>query len=163
MDYLWGELETHRVCDPVILRGLVEKGQVSAEQRLRWLAGKDRTYLGMGCTNPYQPPGYIDPESDGKSICRKQHRCTICERGIVMQDSLSFLAMRRAELEAIRRRMSMTAWLRAAEYQIEQDKLLATLAQFDPGANERATEHWRREIKEGRHFPLEWEGEHDIG
>ena len=80
-----------------------------------------------------------------------------------MQDSLSFLAMRRAELEASRRRMSMTAWLRAAEYQIEQDKLLATLAQFDPGANERATEHWRREIKEGRHFPLEWEGEHDIG
>ena len=160
MDHLWGELEVNRICDPAILRALVERGAITAEQRDRWARNKDKTYLGMGCANPTNPPKHIDPTHDGSSICRNQHRCTLCEHGIVFPESLVDLAKRKAEIVSLQEGMSLAAWARATELHSEQLSLEETLKQFPENLVVRQVRHWRDEIKAGRHFPLEWEGLH---
>ncbi|WP_136256461.1 hypothetical protein [Metallibacterium scheffleri] len=163
MDHLWGEIETHRICDPAILRALCDRGVITEQQRERWARGKDKTYLGMGCVNSMNPPKYIDPTNDGTHPCRNQHRCTICERGIVLPESLTDLCKREAEIESLRIAMSLVAWERSEDLQDEEFRLHGTLAQFDQIERASHLEHWRKEILAGRHQPLEWEGMHVAG
>jgi hypothetical protein len=160
MDHLWGELEVHRVCDPAILRALCDRGVITQSQRERWSLGKDKTYLGMGCVDPKHPPRSIDPTNDGNQLCRSQHRCTLCEHGIVFPDSLSDLAKRLAELETIQLKMSASSWSRAEGLQLEKSKLIRTLDQFDSHEVIERKEYWHKRIVLGYHFPLEWDGIH---
>ena len=160
MDHLWGETETLRAVDPAILRALCERGVVSESQRDRWLRGKDRTYLGMGCLSPMTPPPAIDPTNDGTQCCRNQHLCVLCRHGIVFPDSLTDLTKRLAEVRALRSRMPMTAWARATMLQAEMEGLIGTIAQFSQAEATSLEEFWRLEIEAGRHIVLEWDGMH---
>ncbi|MBB3835271.1 hypothetical protein FHR55_003515 [Xanthomonas arboricola] len=162
MDHLWGEIEVHRVCDPAMLRALCDRGVVTDEQRERWARGKDKTYLGMGCVSPRHPPKHIDPTHAAGKICRNQQRCTLCEHGILMPDSLPDLCKRLAELEVLRAQMSLSVWKRAESLQVERDVLIQTLAQFDTVSVEEQVRFWEVEIKQGRHDILEWDGVHEI-
>lgn len=162
MDHLWGEIEVHRICDPAMLRALCDRGVVTDEQRERWARGKDKTYLGMGCANPLNPPKHIDPTHAAGEICRNQQRCTLCEHGIVMPESLPDLCKRLAELDVLRAQMSLSVWNRAESLQAERDVLIRTLAQFDAVSVEEQVRFWRAEIKQGRHDVLEWDGVHEI-
>lgn len=161
MDHFWGEVETHRICDPAILRALCDRGTITDEQRERWATGKDRTYLGMGCVNPRNPPKHIDPTHRPGRICRNQHRCTLCEHGIVFPDSLRDLCKRLAELDAIKMQMALAVWDRSDDLKAERVKLVRTLNQFDPIAVADGVAHWKAEIEHGRHHILEWDGLHE--
>ncbi|HDR9153354.1 TPA: hypothetical protein QDA88_005783, partial [Burkholderia vietnamiensis] len=84
---MWREIEIHRAVDPAILAVWVQRGEVSDEQRYRWLAHKDRTRVGMGCRNFRKPPYRIAPDHIEGRGCRTQ-RCTLCEFGVVFSDSI---------------------------------------------------------------------------
>lgn len=155
-DALWSEIRVHRKVEPAFLRALVERGTVTEEQRKRWLDHKDRTRMGTGCLDFTHPPPEIAPRHPAGSGCRVQ-RCILCRHAVVFADSLPALARRLAELEVLRGDLSMAAWAESA-FADELAALDATLQEFPPAEVEAQRQHWHREIAEGRHRVLQFEG-----
>lgn len=153
---LWSEIQSRRVVDPAVLHALVQRGEVSEQQRLRWSAHKDRTRVGVGCLDFKNPPKIISPEHQVGSGCRVQ-RCTLCCNAVVFPDSLDHLARRQAELEFLRANIPLVAWTESSF----GDELVATeevLKQFDSSLTSARLLYWMHEISSGRHLVFGMEG-----
>lgn len=155
---LFDEIRTYRIVDPAILFALVQRGVVTPEQRARWLAGKDRTYVGMGCLDYRNPPKSISPDHVQGNGCRV-HRCSLCEHAVAFEDSVDGLARKRAELAYLRESMPLPAWL-ASSFVDEFERTDGYLVRFDAQTVRVRVGFWAKEIAEGRHVPLQFEGDH---
>lgn len=153
---LWSEVKVHRRVEPAFLRALVERGDLSEEQRQRWLARKDRTRMGTGCRDFTHPPEYLAPEHQEGAGCRVQ-RCVLCPHAVVFDDSLPALTRRKAELLALQEQVPVATWLESS-FPDELEALDATLADFDADAVGAQLQHWQTEITAGRHRVLQFEG-----
>jgi len=158
-DALWSEIKIHRTVEPAFLRAMVERGEITEAQRERWLEHKDRTRMGTGCRNSRNPPRAIAPEHIEGTVCRVQ-RCVLCEHAVVFDDSLPELARRMAELEVLRKRLSLTTWLEST-FPDEFEALNRTLDSFAADAVAEHLQYWRTEIAEGRHRIFDMEGAYE--
>ncbi|WP_175037744.1 hypothetical protein [Burkholderia contaminans] len=155
---MWKEIEIHRAVDPAILAAWVQRGEVSDEQRRRWLAHKDRTRVGMGCRSFRTPPHHIAPDHIEGRGCRTQ-RCTLCEHGVVFSDSVEHLVRRLAELKSLKTWVPITTW-KESDFELEYERTAATLEQFESDVVTIRLEYWLSEIRAGRHVVLDFEGEY---
>ncbi|MGV3682137.1 MAG: hypothetical protein ACO1PM_20820 [Acidovorax sp.] len=156
---LWSEIETRRVVDPAILRGLVDRGEVTEEQRIRWSLHKDRTRLGLGCKDFKNPPQYIAPQHIRGTGCRIQ-RCTLCEHGIVFDDSVDHLCRRIAELEYLRGKISVPSWT-ASSFPDEIMVTEAVLQNFEKSKVKSRKSYWEQQIISGAHQVPDMEGSYE--
>jgi len=154
--HLWQEIEQHRIVDPAILHTLCRQGQISQEQRDRWLSHEDRTYVGMGCRDFLNPPREIAPDHRSGEGCRIQ-RCTLCKLGLLFSDSMPFLARRREELIWLREQIPTPTWV-LSSFPEEEDSLILSLQNFSTEDVNTQRLYWRTEIVAGRHIPLSFEG-----
>lgn len=153
---LWTLIEQRQIVDPAILHAMVERGQITEGQVQRWLAHKDRTRVGTGCTDFRNPPRRLSPEHVEGSGCRVQ-RCVLCEHAIVFPDSADHLCRRLAELKSIQTTIPLTAWLESSLPE-EMEITEATLNRLDPDTVARCLTFWTSEIEGGRHRPIDMEG-----
>lgn len=153
---MWELIEQRKIVDPAILHAMVERGQVTQEQVDRWLAHKDRTRVGTGCSNFRNPPRRLAPEHVEGSGCRIQ-RCTLCEHAVVFADSADHLCRRMAELQAIQSTMALTAWLESS-FPDEVEMTQSALDQLDPGVVAERLAFWTAQIAAGTHRPVDMEG-----
>jgi hypothetical protein len=110
-DALFGEIAQRRVVDGAVLRILVSEGTITDEQRERLADRKNRSRVGLGCVDPFNPPKLIAPEHQAGCICRIQ-RCTLCAHGVVFPESVDGLSRRLAELLEIQRTTPTETWLK---------------------------------------------------
>ncbi|MES2948145.1 MAG: hypothetical protein V4858_06325 [Pseudomonadota bacterium] len=154
----WTEIKTRRIADPAVLRAMADRGEISDEQRVRWINHKDRTRVGMGCKDFTHPPKDISPEHVEGDGCRVQ-RCTLCRLGVVFDDSVDHLARRRAELAWIKREIPLNSWYQSS-FPLEVEATEHALKNFAPELVPERQSFWETEIREGRHVPLNMEGEY---
>lgn len=155
----WTEIESRRIVDASVLFALVERGEITEEQRMRWLQYKDRTRVGMGCKSFQNPPPEIAPHHVSGDGCRVQ-RCTLCHHGIVFEDSVGHMARRLAELYWLKARLPLTTWHESSfEDELEATETTLRLL-FDATVVEKFVQFWTIEIEAGRHKPLQMEGEY---
>jgi len=159
---VFNQIQVHRKLDLTLLRAEMEGYQLTDDDIRRLEeARKNKTYSGMYCSRPANPPAYIDPANprDGSTICRQGHRCAACPNGRVFNDSFEYLARRCAELE----------WLKdttpAALFENSSDSddlqvLRATLQQWPEGQVQAAIQNWTDQIRSGTHMPIRFAGEH---
>lgn len=152
---VWFNVIDRRAVDPTRIAGKL--AGASDEQIVRWQEGKDRTRVGMGCTDFHHPPRSVAPEHTTGTGCRVQ-RCMLCEQGIVFTDSVSHLARRRAELHHLERHIPFVSW-HESRFPEEVDKVDKVLQEcFESNEAEKWLSHWKKEIEEKRHIPLSMEG-----
>ena len=156
---LWAEIEDRKVVEPAFLFWLVQRGEISEEQRSRWLAHKDRTRVGVGCKSFRNPPRLIAPEHQAGRGCQA-FRCTLCPNAVVFADSVKYLARRQAELLWAQKRIPLVSWEQSI-FPEELRSLEATLDLFDAATVEDWLDHWNLEIEAKRHTPRIQEGEYD--
>jgi hypothetical protein len=158
LDFIWAEIRVRRVVEPAILRAMAERGEVTQEQRIRWMNYKDRTYVGMGCKDFKNPPKNIAPEHVEGSGCIVQ-RCTLCKLGVIFEDSVEHLARRFAELEWTKREIPLNTWYQSS-FPLEVRATEFAFENFSPEVVQERVKFWEIEIREGRHVPLCMEGEY---
>lgn len=158
LESFWTEIKTRRIADPAVLRAMADRGEISDEQRVRWINHKDRTRVGMGCKDFTHPPKDISPEHVEGDGCRAQ-RCTLCRLGVVFDDSVDHLARRLAELAWIKREIPLNSWY-SSSFPLEVEATELALKNFAPELVAERQSFWEREIREGRHVPLSMEGEY---
>lgn len=159
-NHMWTEIIVHKRVEPAVLKGLVERGEVSDLQVRRWLDHKDMTRLGMGCKNNKSPPAYIDPHHINGNGCRTS-RCTLCHLGIVFDHSMHLIARRYAELLHIKSSIPLSAW-HESDFEIELEATQRALNGFDSAMVEKSVAYWLKEIDEGRHVPFSFAGTYSI-
>lgn len=123
------EIRQRRIIDPAALRILVDKGEITDEQRARLEDYRMRTRIGTGCKEPRNPPRYVDPNHREGTYCRVQ-RCVICHHAVVFDESLEGLCRRKAELIVIQERTPVVVWANSS-YADEMETLNSTLELFD--------------------------------
>ena len=157
---LFDEIEVHRRVDPTVLRALASGHEVSPAQVASLDDYRSRSYVGMACADPRRPDQHIDPThpKDGTTLCINGHRCASCSQGVVLNDSLTHLAKRVAELVWLKRHASLAEWSDSSH---EADLLVlqATLRQWPTGEVDPHITHWAGEIESGRHRVLRFAGE----
>lgn len=153
---VFDQIQVHRVIDFALLRASVDGVNVTQEQVSR-LANyrRNRTYSGLGCTSPVNPPESIDPlhPNDGKAICAQGHRCASCPNGVVFRDSLPNLAKCLAELEWKRESVGDVRWYGSTD-SVDMEIIQATLKQWPEIEVVQAVSEWKRKIKFGEHRVL---------
>lgn len=150
---LWSEIKIHRSVDPAILFARVQRGEISDEERTRWMR---RTHVGTGCDNFDSPPKYIAPEHVEGSGCRVQ-RCALCHHAVLFDDSYDHLARRLMELTHLQETTPLLAWMQSS-FPIEMENTEHALKQFDIAKVAERKRYWLEEIKSGRHIPVSFEG-----
>lgn len=156
---MWAEISVHRCVDAAILFAMVQRGEVTPEQRQRWLAYKDRTRVGMVCRDFKHPPKHIAPHHVEGAGCRV-HRCILCEHGIVLEDSVDHLCRRVAELRHLQCELPLVTWLQSS-FCDELERTETVLeANFDREHVALLVQAWTDEIASGRHRVLSMEGEY---
>lgn len=154
---LFNEIEERKAVDVTILRANLEWGATTIEEIDRLgIYRKNRTRIGVACKDPKNPPLAIAPNhTDGG--CRIQ-RCTLCpQNAILLPDSYDGIAMRVSELEYLRDDTPVPVWVNSL-FPEELSNAFAILEQYDHQKVTARLDHWRSEIKEGRHKPITWEG-----
>ena len=146
---LWKEIKERRIADPAVLRFLVANGEISEEQRLRWMEHKSLTRVGMGCRDSKSPPASIAPDHVAGDTCRVQ-RCTLCHNGILLEGSVDHLSRRKVELLRIQLDMGMAAW-EESSFPAELQGLEWNLVEYDDHERKERFQFWTTEVKEGRH------------
>ena len=155
-DALFSEIGEKRVIDAVLLKALVDRGELTQEQRNKWTQHKSLTRMGMGCLDPRSPPADIAPHHKLGSLCRVQ-RCILCPKGIVLKESLDGLARRKAELDHLFANVPILSWVEG-NFADEMERLEATMAQFSSiEAMERIAD-WSNKIASGEHSVMDFEG-----
>ena len=132
---------------------------ISPEQRARYFADTRRTRVGTGCADFTRPPKEIAPRHIEGRGCRVQ-RCTLCRHAVIFLDSVRLLARRLAELDAIRTSIPVLTWTQTS-FGEERENTEAALGRFDHAEVRLQLDYWTREITEGRHRPLDFEGTHE--
>ncbi|MGY6257089.1 hypothetical protein ACXIVK_26885 [Paraburkholderia caledonica] len=158
LEKLWGEIERRKIVEPAVLFAMVQNKEVTDEQVVRWLNYKDRTRVGVGCSNIRQPPPEIAPAHPKGMICRVQ-RCSLCRYAIVFEDSCDLLVRRLAELRHIKETIPLATW-HASSFAIEQEATEKTLRLFESARVDARLEHWLARIIDGTHKPFNFEGEY---
>jgi hypothetical protein len=154
---IWHEIRHRRVIDAVILRFMVDRGEITDDQRSRWEAYKDRSRMGMGCRNPSAPPDRLVPNHVAGTTCVFQ-RCVLCVHGILFSDSLQRgLAQRHAELMFFRETMPVTAWLQSS-WPDELEALAQNLKNYDTNMVKELTDYWLQKLRDGRAYAFDQEG-----
>lgn len=150
------QVEAHRVIDFTVLRATMDGVSVTQEQIDRLEAyRRRRTYSGLGCKTPADPPEWIDPQHphDGKTFCVQGHRCASCPSAVVFKDSLPQLAKCFAELEWKRANVGDVRWYESTE-SMDMDVIEATLEQWPAEEVSQALSIWRGKISRGEHHVL---------
>lgn len=157
---MWDEIRVYRRVDAAILFGMVQRGEVTPEQRDRWLVYKDRTRVGMGCRDFKNPPKYIAPHHVKGCGCRIQ-RCVLCEHGVVFDDSMDHLCRRLAELRHLKDEMPLVAWLESSF--CDELELTETVLEtnFDRERVALTVQGWTDDIVAGRQRVLSLDGEYE--
>lgn len=156
---MWSEIRVYRRVDAAILFGMVQRGEVTSEQRDRWLAYRDRTRVGMGCRDFKKPPDYIAPHHIKGCGCRIQ-RCVLCEHGIVFDDSINHLCRRVAELTHLKGEMPLVTWLESSFCEELEFTETVLEANFDRELVALTVQGWTDNIVAGRQRVLSMEGEY---
>jgi hypothetical protein len=156
IENLWNEIRSRRVVDPAILRAMADRGEISDEQRKRWMQHKDRTRVGMGCKDIKHPPKDISPEHPPGRSCII-HRCNLCSHGVIFEDSLDHQTRRFAELEQLKRDIPLNSWYQSS-FPVELDAIEYALTLFEQKLVSDRRTFWKTEIDAGRHRPLNMEG-----
>lgn len=149
----WSEIKIHRTVDPAILFARVQRGEISDEERARWVK---RTHVGTGCKDSKRPPKYIAPEHQEDTDCRVQ-RCTLCHHAILFDQSYDLLARRQVELEHLHTSIPLLAWMQSS-FPIEMENIVQALEQYDSAKVAERKRFWEEEIKAGRYIPVTFEG-----
>lgn len=156
---MWSDIAHRKIVEPAFLFAMVQRGEISEEQRRRWIQHKDRTRVGVGCKSFRAPPKHLAPEHKEGTGCRV-FRCTLCPHAIVFDDSVDLLARRHAELESIRASIPLVSWEQST-FPDELESLDTTLELFAPDVVRVRLLHWREEINAGRHVVAIYEGAYE--
>ena len=151
LDHLFDELGAGRV-DITILAHLQRHGEVSNEmgQRLTEFRAQQRSRMGVACKDPFHPPIDIQPASAGKRMCGSQ-RCLICKpHAVILPESMSGIAMRIEELEAMQIVLPVGIWLES-RFSEELRNGLDVLKLFPPDKVLIARDYWAQAIENGSH------------
>lgn len=150
---LWSEIKLTGRLDPSVVAKWCRDGQVTDDERQRLddYRALKRSRLGVACRNPTQPSKNAAPgfKPDGKSLCTTQ-RCTLCENAVILPESLSGLAMRKAELLHLQMVMPVSAFTESS-FDEELRNIEIALLGFDQAEVAIAFEEWRRRIASGEH------------
>jgi hypothetical protein len=149
----WSEIKIYRTVDPAILFARVQRGEISDEERARWVK---RTHVGTGCKDSKRPPDYIAPEHQKDTDCRVQ-RCTLCHHAILFDESYDLLARRLVELEHLHTSIALLAWMQSS-FPIEMENIVRALEQYDSAKVAERKRYWEEEVKSGRYIPVTFEG-----
>lgn len=158
---LWSEIKVHKRLDPTLIAKCSRDGDASAadRERLERYRSLRRSRIGVGCKDPTRPPSRIAPNfrADGKAMCHV-HRCMLClEHAVIFPDSFPGLAKRLAELRAIRRRMSVVAFLESS-FGEEMENTELALRGFDTEAVTAQVREWEGRIGDGSHRVVDLDG-----
>ena len=139
------QIVVHRRIDLTLLRATMDGINITQEQvdRLEEYR-RNRTYSGMGCSDPFNPPDWIDPGNprDGISPCIQGHRCPSCPKGRVFNDSISFLARYAVELQIKRQQCGDVKWYGSSD-EMDLEVYMATLRQWPDEVVEKEMKRWR--------------------
>lgn len=139
------EIEDGRLLDETRLRILVEKGKITPEQERRLSDFRLRTRLGMGCSDPRNPPASVAPNHVPGQLCRIQ-RCTGCENGWVFESSMDPLCRAKAELIILKGTIPVSAWS-GSSFEDEELSIEETLTAFDPIKVQELVSRWILKLK----------------
>ncbi len=153
---IWTEIRGRRLIDGAVLRQMVERGEITDQERERLEQGRNRTRIGTGCRDFLHPPPEIAPGHPSGVGCLVQ-RCVLCRHALLFADSIEGLCRRKAELEHVFATMGMVAWLESS-FPDENEALDEALALFERAAVTDKIEFWRSKIAAGFHFVFEFQG-----
>lgn len=151
LDHLLTEWGAGRV-DITILSHLQRYGAISIEmeQRLADFRTQQRSRMGVACKDPFHPPTEIQTESTKKRMCGPQ-RCLLCKpHAVILPESMSGIAMRVEELEAMQAVLPVGIWLESRCPE-EMHNGLDVLKLFPSDDVRKAREHWAKAIASGLH------------
>ncbi|MCF5714423.1 hypothetical protein I9H06_17635 [Pseudomonas tremae] len=145
---LFNQIEHHRMIDLTLLRAEMD-GVTASEAQILRLENyrKNRTYSGLGCTDPNSPPAWIDPShpQDGVALCVAQQRCASCPKGKVFKDSLDLLVKCKIELEIKRLEVGDLRWYQSSD-SMDLEVIEATLTQWPEAEVKNSDSTWRSKI-----------------
>lgn len=153
---LFNQIQVHRKIDLTILRARADGVEITQEQLNRLeLYRKNITYSGLSCSDPTNPPEWIDPKNprDGSQICKQGHRCASCPKGRVFEESLPHIARYTAELEWKRKNFGDARWYQSTDCH-DFEVYIETLKQWSDIKVEFYLEFWRKKIDSGEHRVL---------
>jgi hypothetical protein len=158
---LWREIEHSNKVDPTIIAMWSREGEVtdSHRQRLDEYRTLRISRIGLGCKNPTSPPKHIAPYfvEDGKSMCPVQ-RCTLClENAVIFPESIDGLCKRMAELNSIKSKMAVSAFL-SSSFLEEIQNTQAALKMFDVNTVTELLVFWADRIEIGEHAVIYFDG-----
>ncbi len=150
--------------DPTLTRARVEGIEVTTDAKARLDAFRSqRTYAGVRCETPTDPPKHIDPENprDGRTLCAQGHACVSrgCPVATVLPDSLDPICRSVAELEWRRERLGAVRWDNSSAA-ADLRTLRETLQQWPPAEVKTHLDRWRKLLTTGEHRPLILGGAH---
>lgn len=151
LGHLFEELGAGRV-DITILAYMQRHGEVSKEmeQRLTDFRTHQRSRIEVACKDPFHPPTDLQPASADSRMCSSQ-RCLLCKpHAVILPESMSGIAMRIEELEAMRDVLPVGIWLES-RFPEELRNGLDVLKLFSPDEVRKAREHWAQAIDNGAH------------
>ena len=153
---IWMGIRDEAGIDTVVLALRSRSGsrKVTAEEhrRLEHYRKLKRSRLNIGCADPTNPPRHIAPTfvRDGIRECCI-HRCLLCpQKARILPESLSGIAMRAEEIDYIKARISVEAFL-ASSFPEEYENAESALKLFDEEKVLAARADWRERILDGRH------------
>lgn len=159
-EVLWNEIRATNAVDPAILLGLVQRGDVTEEQRERWAAKKDRTRVGTGCKDFKNPPKTLAPEHIAGEGCRIQ-RCSLCPNAVIFEDSMDPLARRLAQLRTIKENVPLPSWF-GSSWPDELEKTEQLLYEnWDAPSVDSRIAYWKRQIETTIQTLLAMESEYE--
>jgi hypothetical protein len=153
---LFDQVEVHRKVDFTLLRAKMDGLQITQDQLSKLETyRKNRTYSGLGCTDPLHPPDWIDPGNpqNGSQVCKQGHRCPSCPNGKVFEESLPYLARYMAELEWKQKKFGDVRWYSSTD-SLDFEVYRNTLQQWPLENVEAHLNFWRKKIDSGEHRVL---------
>ncbi|CAN0390760.1 unnamed protein product, partial [Phaeothamnion confervicola] len=158
---LWKQICEEGRIDPTLLCQMMEHGSSTAVQimRLEEYRALKKSRLGVGCSDPYNPPPNVDPQAHAGSLC-VTHRCTLCTHAHVGTDSLDGLAMRLAELLTLQSRMPVEHFSRGddSSFASELENTQVVLSLFASEDVKQRVQIWMDRIAAGEHRIPEFAG-----
>ena len=153
---LLDQIEVHRKIDLTLLRAQMD-GVVVTQLHIDRLESfrKSKTYSGLYCSDPTNPPEWIDPRNprDGSEVCKQGHRCASCPKGKVFEDSLSHIARYTAELEWKQKSVGDVRWYQSSD-SLDLEVYRQTLKQWPLNEVDSQLGFWREQIASGEHHIL---------
>jgi hypothetical protein len=156
---LWDEIRATNAIDPAILHALVQRGEVTEEQRQRWANHKDRTRVGTGCKDFNNPPKSLAPEHISGEGCRIQ-RCTLCPNAVIFEDSMDALARRLAQLHTIKENIPLPSWYDSSWPTEAESTERILYENWDATSVDSRISYWRKQVTSAIQTLLALEGEY---